>query len=177
LIDPLLSSRRPAPEFQVVEIDADHVKAVIHNLVILVWRFRTLVGPYRAAIALIQKHALLHPEGVGVLQVVETEAVPPDTETRKAFKDALGVSGIQHFSVTHEGTGFTAASVRAIVSGVHMLARPSFPHSVQKSVAAAARWAAAQNERIGRHDDWRSIERTMQELRRLHRERYPGPPS
>jgi hypothetical protein len=76
--------------------------------------------------------------------------------------------------VTHDGTGFKAASVRAIVSGVNALARPTFAHSVQSSVPDAARWAAAQNRAIGAADDAAAIERALQSLRRLHVDKYPS---
>jgi hypothetical protein len=165
--------RHPEKDFEVVAIDEDHVKGIAFNIAFMVWRKRTLVGPYRAGIQLVAAMGLKHPTGVGVMQVVETEAVPPDSETRKAFTEFLQLKAIKHFCVTHEGTGFKAASVRAIVSGVHALARPSFEHAVHSTVADASRWAANQNRRIGRTDDWQAIERVMQALRKLHLEKYP----
>ena len=161
-------------ELEVVTIDEDHIKGTAFNIAFMVWRRRTLVGPYREGIQLVSALALKHPTGVGVMQVVETEASPPDSETRKAFADFLKQKAIQFFSVTHEGTGFKAASVRAIVSGVHALARPSFEHAVHSTVADASRWVAAQNRRIGRRDEWQAIERVMQTLRRIHLEKYPS---
>ncbi|HEV8551617.1 MAG TPA: hypothetical protein VGQ57_21360 [Polyangiaceae bacterium] len=158
---------------EVLESDPDHVKGVLFNLVLLVWRRRTLLGSYRAAIELVRRVGLQHPEGVGVLQVVEVDAVPPDGEVRKAFGEMMLVPAIRHFSVTHEASGFRAASLRAIVSGAHALARPAFAHSVQSSVAAAARWASAQNRALGAPDDAAAIERAVQELRKLHVEKYP----
>ena len=68
-----------------------------------------------------------HPEGIGVLQVVETSASrPPDEAARKVFSQALDVCDkyVKHHSVVHEGSGFKAASVRAIVMGVYMVHQP-----------------------------------------------------
>jgi hypothetical protein len=168
--------REQKVELEVVGLDADHVTGVALNLVFMVWRFRTLVEPYRAGLALMKKHVLAHPRGIGVLQVVEPEAVPPEADTRKAFADAMVIPGTAHYSVTHEGTGFKAASVRAIVWGVNAIVRPAFPHSVHSSVADAARWAAEQNRRLGRNDDWQGIDQVVQELRRIQKERFPGRP-
>ena len=168
-------TRPPAEDFEVVALDEDHVKGVAFNIAFMVWRYRTLVGPYRAGIQLVTELALKHPTGVGVMHVVETEAVPPDSDTRRAIAEILQLPTIKHFSVTHEGTGFKAASVRAIVSGGHALARPSFEYAVHSTVAEASRWAAVQNKRIGRQDDWQAIERVLQALRRLHVEKYPRP--
>lgn len=167
-----MSIGQPTP--RVVTIDEDHVAGVAFNLVFLVWRRRTLLQSYRAAIQLVNETALKHPRGVGVMQVVEVDAIPPDSETRKAFGQMMHLPGIQHFSVTHDGTGFKAASIRAIVSGVNALARPTFAHSVQSSASDAARWAAAQNRAIGATDDAPAIEHALQWLRRFHVEKYPS---
>lgn len=161
-------------ELEVVAVDADHIKGTAFNIAFMVWRRRTLVGPYREGIALVNGLAQKHPSGVGVMHLVETEASPPDSETRKAFTDFLKQPVIKHFSVTHEGTGFKAASVRAIVSGVHAIARPGFEHAVHSTVSDAARWAANLNEKLGRHDEWQAIERVMQTLRRMHVEKFPS---
>lgn len=171
---PSLTDRLFGNELEVVAIDEDHIKGTAFNIAFMVWRRRTLVAPYRAGIQLVAQLALKHPTGVGVMQIVETEATPPDSETRKAFADFLKQTAIRHFSVTHEGTGFKAASVRAIVSGVHALARPDFEHSVHSTVAEASRWAAAQNRRLGRNDEWQALERVMQTLRSIHVEKYPA---
>ncbi len=164
----------PDPALRVVQTDYDHAKGVAYNLVLLVWRRHTLLQPYRAAMDLVTEHAQKHPGGVGVMQVVELDAVPPDAETRKAFNEFMKLPGVAHFCVTHEGTGFKAASVRAIVSGVTVLSRPIFPHAVHSSVSDASSWAAAQNRDVGGTTDARAIERALQALRRLHLQKYPS---
>ena len=163
-----------APNLSLLEIDADHVKGVGVNLVLLVWRYRTLLEPHRAAMRLVTQVAAQHPKGVGVMQLVETTAVPPDSETRKDFGAMLRLPGVGHFCVIHEGSGFKAASVRAIVSGVHALSRPAFPHSVHDNIVDAARWAAARNLSIAAPGDAPAIEAALRALRRLHAERYPA---
>jgi hypothetical protein len=166
--------RPPEKELEVFAIDEDHVKGTAYNMVFFVWRRRTLVGPYRVGIELIKSMALKHPSGLGVMHVVETDAVPPDSDARKAFTDVTQMDAIKHFSVTHEGTGFKAASVRAIMSGIHALARPKFEHAVHSTVADAARWAAAHNKRLGRTEDWTAVEKVVQAFRKLHVEKYPS---
>lgn len=172
---PSVGLAHTSPAFDVLDLDVDHVKAVYGNTVILLWRYHTREVAYRAAIRLIRTVAHSYPEGVGVMQVVETQAIPPTDETRQAFKEAYELKGVHHFSVTYEGTGFKAAAVRAIVWSAHMLARPKFAHAVHKSVAEAARWVEAQNRLIAHHDDWRQLDRIVDQMRRLQRERYPGP--
>lgn len=162
------------PQLELVEVDEDHAKGIIFNLVLLFWRYRTLQEPHRAAMRLVTQTAAKHPKGVGVMQVVELTAVPPDSETRKDFAAMLRLPGIAHFCVTHEGTGFKAASVRAIVSGVHALCRPAFPHSVHQDLASAARWTASHNRSLGAPSDAEAIEEALRALRRMHGERYPA---
>jgi hypothetical protein len=171
---PALTNRLFGNELEVVAIDEDHIKGTAFNIAFMVWRRRTLLGPYREGIALVSQLALKHPSGVGVMQVVETEASPPDSETRRALAEFLKQKAIQHFSVTYEGTDFKGASVRGMVFGAQAVARPSFAYSVQATVADASRWAASQNRRIGRNDEWQAIERVMQTLRHIHLEKYPG---
>jgi hypothetical protein len=161
-------------ELEVVAVDSDHIKGTAFNILFMVWRRRTLFAAYHAAIAVVNGLAPKHPNGIGVMHVVETEASPPDGEARKAFAEFMRLPVIRHFCVTHEGTGFKAASVRAIASGVHALARPPYAHAVHSTVADASRWAAEQNRQLGRNDDWQAIERVMQTLRRMHVEKFPN---
>ncbi len=133
--------------------------------------------PYRAGIRLMEELSRSHPEGIGVLQVVEVEASPPEPQHELLSKMRWKSRASGTFRSRHEGSGFKAASVRAIVWSVHTLARPTFPHAVHDSVADAARWAAGHNQGLGRRDDARTIERAVQELRRVQRERFPAPPA
>jgi hypothetical protein len=162
-----------AGAFELVEIDNDHAKAIAFNMVFMAWRYHTHVGAYRRGIDLAEQLGLRYPNGVGVFQVVEAEALPPTAMTRKAFVEFLRLKPVKHFSVTHEGTGFKAASVRAIVASVHALGRPDCEHSVHKSVDLAAEWHARQQTRIERNESAQQISRAMSKLRALHRERYP----
>lgn len=173
---PSLTNRLFGNELEVVAIDEDHIKGTAFNIAFLVWRRRTQLAAYREVIPLVNQLALKHPTGVGVMQIVETDASPPDSDTRKALADFLKQTSIQHFSVTYEGTDFKGASVRGIVFGAQALARPSFAYSVHSTVADASRWAAAQNRKIGRSDEWQAIERVMQTLRHIHLEKYPSSP-
>src|SRR5262245_770075 len=124
-----------AAGFKLIEMDADHAKATAFNMLFATWRFHTLPGAYRRGIRLVEEMASAFPEGIGVCQIVEVEAIPPGSETRRAFVEFLRLPAVKHFSVTHEGSGFKAASVRAIVAGVHALGRPTCEHSVHRTIA------------------------------------------
>jgi hypothetical protein len=174
---PSVKSDRPpqsmSQPFRFVESDADHAKALAFNMLFMVWRHRTMNSAYRRGIQLARELYAQFPEGVGVCQVVEVDATPPDSETRTAFVEFLKLEAVKHFSVIHDGVGFKAASVRGVIASVHMLARPKCKHSVHSSVASAARWCEDAQRRLGRHETAEKIEDTVRSLRELHGSRYP----
>jgi hypothetical protein len=159
--------------YELVEIDEDHAKATAFNMLFMIWRCRTTSEAYERATPLARALFAKFPAGIGVLQVVEVDAVPPDSEARRKFVDFLRLKGLKHYSVTHEGTGFKAASVRAIVAGGHALSRAVCEHSVHAKLSAAAAWHEQQQHELGRHDSAAEIEFIAQAVRELHRERYP----
>ncbi|MGA7119724.1 MAG: hypothetical protein WBY94_06480 [Polyangiaceae bacterium] len=160
--------------FRLAELDEDHVKAIAFNMLFVVWRKRTLAAVYRRSMAIASELSAQFPEGVGVCQIVEVDTTPPDSDARRAFVEFMKVDTVRHFSVIHDGTGFKAASVRAIMSSVHMLGRPKFKMAVHSSVPAAAAWHAVEQVAIGRRETPELIERVVRGLRQLHRDRYPN---
>lgn len=166
------TSGRGAP-FRILEIDRDHAKATAFNMLFMVWRYHTLPDAYRKAIRIAEELGQRHPEGVGVCQLVEVEAVAPGAETRRLFLELWKQAPVKHYSVTHEGTGFKAASVRAVVASVHALGCRNCEHSVHKSLREAAEWHAAQQRVIGRKESAEFIVACMQALRTQLRASFP----
>jgi hypothetical protein len=80
---------------------------------------------------------------------------------------------VRHYSVTHEGVGFKAASIRAVVAGIHRLSRVSCEHSVHGSFQQAASWHARQQEVLGRSETAAQINAACESLRAQHRQRFP----
>ncbi len=101
----------------------------------------------RAISALASKH----PAGVALIQYIAVSAVAPNKAARKALEDMLrGLPDkIVCSSLIVAGSGFRAASVRSLVTGLAMLARPQFPHGVHASIREAARWHADHLSRVG----------------------------
>jgi hypothetical protein len=159
-----------------VESDYDHVKASAFNMVFMVWRRRTMAEAYRRAFHLVRELATEHPEGIGVCQVVEVDAIPPDSEARKAFADFMKLKALKHYSVTHDGVGFKAAAVRTIVMGVNNLARPVCKHAVFSNLTEACGWHALEQMGLGRHETPDQIGEIVRAMRSFHRERYPPNP-
>ena len=153
----------------ILEIDADHVKAAYKNVLLMVWARRTLADVYRRSGGYIQDLRASHPKGVCVFQLVEDTAIPPETDARDAMTELLQNPGITQFSVVFEATGFKAAAVRAIVHAGQALSRPKFSHAVHQSVAAAAAWHAGLSPELSASE----LQEAVQAMRELHRTRHP----
>ena len=164
----------PRRQFEVLDLDEDHAKGVAFNMLFMVWRRRTMAAAYTRGMAIVRELGASCTEGVGVLQVVEADAVPPDGPARGAFVEFFHLKEIKHYSVTHEGSGFKAASVRAIAAAAHAMARPKCAHSVHSLVSSAAQWHEQQQQLIGRHEPAQQIAVIAQSLRNLHWEKFPA---
>jgi hypothetical protein len=118
-----------------------YVVAVWRRLMLLVWR-----GPATAA-GIERSHALFgewsrgHPEGGAFLVVVSGERPgPPDPETRAAMTRTARATHplLKGIATLHEAEGFIAASVRAVMTGLH----PGGAPKIFRAAAPAAAWAA-----------------------------------
>lgn len=172
LLDPMPTIAASDP-FELAGIDRDHAKGIAFNMLFMTWRFHTHATAVRPCFDIIADLAARFKEGVAVCHVVEADALPPTPAARKLISEILRLPSVKHYSVTHEGTGFKAASIRAVVAGIHALARPSCAHSVHGSFAHAAKWHAIQQAALGRKESASQIEATFDALRARHRERYP----
>lgn len=158
---------------ELIAVDRDHAKGVSSNMLFMIWRFHTHANAVRPCFEIVADLAARFREGVGVCHVVDAEALPPTAAARKLISEVWRLPTVKHYSVTHEGGGFKAASVRAVVAGIHALARPRCAHSVHRSFADAAVWHAARQSEIGRTDTALQILSTFETLRARHREAYP----
>ena len=134
-----------------MEVDINHGKAVLAGMLLAVWRKETTPEAFQRMDVLVQELSRQYPSGVGILQTIEKTAVPPEADTKREFVRGMvvGEGRIKHFSVVHEASGFHAAIVRAIMSGVYLFARPKFPHMVFSSLADAAAWHVQQQRALG----------------------------
>lgn len=127
---------------QVIEVDANHCFASCGPILLMVWRRETtrpgVMKARRAILALAERH----PGGLGLVMIVESTAEVPSGEVRSALSQALGDFGplVRRSALIHEGTGFRAAAVRAIVTGISLVARQPYPHQVFDRVELAVTW-------------------------------------
>jgi hypothetical protein len=167
-----LAESQPRSELKVVAMDEDHAVGVAFNMGFAVWKHRTTRLAYRQYREVLLELAIAHPGGVASLQVLGREITPPDAAARREFVEFLHLVQVKHSSVVYEEKGFKAASIRAVISSAHALARPNFPHGVHSRLSEAARWHADAQALLGRRESAADIERIASTLRRMHDERY-----
>ena len=97
-----------------------------------------------------------------------------DSSARAAFVDFFHLKEIKHSSLTHEGSGFKAASVRAIAAAAFAVARAKSAYSVHSTLLSASEWHEKRQIELGHREDATRIESIAQALRRVHWEKYPG---
>lgn len=120
----------------------DHIIATWANAVILVWRNETTLAGVSAVQKVYDELAALHPQGIFLVTVVEFGAPMPPPEVRDALAVFLanGSGRMILSAVAHEGTGFRAAAVRSVVTGLAVLAKLPYPHKVFATVDEASAW-------------------------------------
>jgi hypothetical protein len=165
-----LTHSQPRSDFKLIEIDEDHATGCAFNMAFVVWQHRTTRLAYRSYRDLLLRLAEKHPEGVASLQLLGRDITPPDAAARREFVEFLHLDHVKHSSVVYEEKGFKAASIRAVVSSAHALARPKFPHSVHSRLSEAARWHAEAQLTLGRRESAVDIESTAGMLRLRYQE-------
>lgn len=119
----------------------NHCVATWHRFLIVIFRHDTTVEAINDV-----RHALEKLESteksVALLTIIEPNAPPPSSDVRDAMAAMLAEFGrvIKYSAVAFEGSGFRAAVVRGVVTGLTLLARMPYPHKVFAGVDDAAQW-------------------------------------
>jgi hypothetical protein len=108
----------------------------------VVWKRETTLEGVEALATAYREQATRYPSGVYLLTIIEHGAPMPSTEEREAVAVFLrsGAGRTRMSAVVSEGTGFRAAAVRSVVTGLAMLVRLPYPHEVFGSLDQAAKW-------------------------------------
>jgi hypothetical protein len=118
--------------WNIVEKEDDYVLASWQQIFAVVWRRETTLQGARALLRECNQFATRHPQGIGLLTIVSEKAPMPASPVRKEVADFLtqGSAYIKCSVVLMEGTGFRAAAVRSVVTGLTLLAKQTYPHRV-----------------------------------------------
>lgn len=124
--------------------NADYCVGGCHDVVIAVWRKRTQPDGIADMRSFIDDRSALH-KRLGLLQIIEDEASPPDGLARQALgKMHLEQAHLIHRSaVVYAKPGFAGTTARAIITGVAMLNPPKFEHLIFSSIPRALQWLYA----------------------------------
>jgi hypothetical protein len=130
-----------------------HAMGVHCNVAMALWRGETTLAGIHDLGKLLRAVRLRHPGGIGLLQVVEPNAPPPDARARNAIASLLAGEreALSCSALVFEEAGFKMAAVRAIVSGITALARPGYPHVVFADVVKGVHWMHGLLPRSGGH--------------------------
>ena len=90
----------------------------------------------------ISEQARQFPGGVGGLAIIPANATPPPEDVRKAINQALASldHSLKSFCWLVEGSGFQAAMVRGVLTGLRMFGRRSYPTFITDSLGEALAW-------------------------------------
>jgi hypothetical protein len=133
----------PSPQYELVERDAASGSiALWRNVLVASWRdaptppFMRKMGDHTAAII------ARYPKGYISLAFVPPIAVFPGPEFRVEAERVtkLGATHLKAIAQVVEGKGFGAATVRALISGVHMVSRNAYPSRVFDETDEAISW-------------------------------------
>jgi hypothetical protein len=119
----------------------DHVIATWDRVMIILFRVDSTMAAVRSGYEIFDRLAREYP-GVFLLTIVEKDARMPSVVVRDAVAEFLSQAAGRMIlsAVVYEGTGFRAAAVRSVVSGLAMLTNYSYPHKVFPRVEGAVSW-------------------------------------
>ncbi|HBQ16494.1 MAG TPA: hypothetical protein DEF51_36955 [Myxococcales bacterium] len=106
-----------------------HVVGLWNNIVYTVWRQETTTRGIRA----IERVVREHDDGpLLALSVVTDQATMPPGEVREQLARVMLSFGqkVARSALVFEGTGFRAAAVRSVVSGISLVRPMPYPHRV-----------------------------------------------
>jgi|KBSMisStandDraft_5_1062788.scaffolds.fasta_scaffold557882_2 hypothetical protein len=151
----------PPESWTLVSKDADYALAHWQQVFAVFWRRETTVEGARDLARSCAAFAATQPRGIGLLTIVESGAPLPASSARNEIADFLasGSKFIKCSAVVFEGSGFRAAAVRSVVTGLTLMAKQAYPHKVCSLEDAIAMFARILPEATGRAlsaDDFRA---------------------
>lgn len=159
------------------EVEEHYMLATFRNVAIAVWVDEMSVEAVQRADEMIDGLASEWPEGIAFVQVFGEESQRIDAPVRAALEMLLQRSrGIHQAPVVYEGTGFRAAAIRAVVTGLLATRSFRFPHRVYARVEDAALAVANEFEKREPTRFSRELCEAMARLRERHESAFPSAP-
>jgi hypothetical protein len=129
--------------WQLVARTPDYALAHWRQVFIVIWRNETTLEGAEHLHSACTGFASTQPGGIGLLTIVESGAPLPPAAARDFIASFLasGSKFIKCSAVVFEGSGFRAAAVRSVVTGLTLMARQAYPHKVCSLEDATAMFA------------------------------------
>jgi hypothetical protein len=130
--------------WQLVTRNPDYALAHWRQVFMVIWRKETTIEGARHLHSACTAFAATQRQGIGLLTIVESGAPLPPSAARDEIASFLasGSTFIKCSGVVFEGSGFRAAAVRSVVTGLTLMARQAYPHkvcSLEEAIAMFAR--------------------------------------
>ncbi len=125
---------------QILHVDDDHATGTWSEFMLAVWRRKTELTAVQRLRRRLAELGSLYPGGTATISVIESTALPPDTDVRKELSAVLTTPRLHCSSLIHEGQGFQAATVRGVVTAITMIKTHPVPHVVHGSVREGVEW-------------------------------------
>jgi hypothetical protein len=147
----LVVETQPVDQPKILDATPDHALGYAPGVVLYIWRGPTTVAAteiLREAMGAVRHGSEGTPKLL--LGVVEAGTPPPETVVRKALAEVLGLGNdfICASALAFEGQGFQASMVRAVATGLSLLARTTYPHQVFREVESASEWLAERSDAV-----------------------------
>jgi hypothetical protein len=124
--------------------DAEHALATWRSFFLLLLREHAAPRSNVELDRRLRAFGVAHPEGVGLLTIIEPAAPLPGDGSRWEIAQSLrGTPNLAAWSIVFEGSGFRAASVRGVVTGIAGAGRLTIPHRVHTSLGEGGLWMLA----------------------------------
>jgi hypothetical protein len=132
---------------QLFHVDSNLAVGGADGVLVFVWRKQTTLEGTAICREYVERTCANHGREFCVLNIVEAQAALPDAKPRQAIAELLrrAEHWIQASALVFEATGFLAATIRSVVTGITLVAKQGFPHRVFDQVEAAARFIEEQS--------------------------------
>ena len=171
------AAKRDSSPYQLdlVEMEEHHVLATFRNVAIAVWVDETSVEAVQRAQRMVERLAHAWSDDIAFLQVFGEDLEHVDARARHALMALLaaGSGSIRDAPVVYEGTGFRAAAIRAIVTGLLTQRGYGFSHRVYSRVEDAAQSVARTMEKREPSRHARELCEALERIRELHERQFP----
>lgn len=139
--DPHRARHRSHDELQVLSVSNTRAFATWRNTLVMISRLQMTIDEVTALDRHLRELAGHHPEGTGLLTVIEPTSPTPSLSLRAEMAGVFRrAQTLKVSAIVYEGTGFRESIVRSVVTSMSVLARLPFEYKVFASVLDACDW-------------------------------------